>query len=703
MTLNLERLKQNKGSDCWQRIAPRLFLLISLLLIALSSSPVFAINLFNYIYVESNEGDSSGGHAALQFDNDIFHYQYTDPGIIRLQKQQTDHFEFDYRFAANRSLHTSQIDVTEETYTLLRDYFNFQYQTQQQQFSLLDDLEKDRGLLKSFLPIKSSQAGTTLRLKGAGLFYKETDFSSSQISKQIVQTGNLSATTIALHEKIIKTYGKDFLAQRTAKIISQIKSLQPTQWQKPIANISLQNHSLFVYSFANRYMDLTTAMLAIQMIEQGLPLVTDAYVEPSAQLFKLSAPEIAALQAYRKKLIKSLIKLVNSNRPDWGVAVLINTARLITIDESIKRGKLIFVNSFDNQTEVTDEIGLDKYTGQLQKHLNDTKIRLLNSKSLLIQKKLITEMNYSQLEMWANRYIELNKAATSKQAIRLYSASRVPRKSIALPLLVIPELPIATIKQSLQQLGIYQKHYLAALKQLYAYNLVTRNCVTELFTSMDKALSRQAGANDMSALNGNSKQHLGGYVDTSLLNFIPVTSHYAVRNNYNITKQILLPSFRLMKLSELYSKENDLLVYLRENNTLSSTLYTHNADDSFFIFFTDNELLLRPLFGAINTLAGLGQSMLGLFTWPFDSGKMLSSGSSGVLMSLPELLFINMRKGSFKYLPYSHLSSAEVNLHNNNMEVRLQPRLTDLITKKIRKMDSTASPSRTGSAKSAKL
>ena len=129
-----------------------------------------------------------------------------------------------------------------------------------------------------------------------------------------------------------------------------------------------------------------------------------------------------------------------------------------------------------------------------------------------------------------------------------------------------------------------------------------------------------------------------------------------------------LPSFRLMKLNEFETEENDLLVYLRENNTLSSSLYNHNPDDSFFIFFTDNELLLRPVFGAFNTLAGLGQSILGLFTWPFDSGNMLSSGSSGVLMSVPELLFINMRKGSFRYLPYSHLSSAEVNLNNNNIE-----------------------------------
>jgi hypothetical protein len=319
-----------------------------------------------------------------------------------------------------------------------------------------------------------------------------------------------------------------------------------------------------------------------------------------------------------------------------------------------------------------DEIGLDKYAEQLQNHFNDTLTSLLYSKSLLTQKKPITEINYSQLEMLANRYTELNKASTGKQFIRLYGANLVPSKSIALPILVRPELSTATIILSLQELDIYQERYPTELKKQYAYHLITRNCVTELFASMDKALLHQIGTEDKNKtileLKDESTHHLGGYVDTSLINFIPVTSHYAVRNNYNIIKQMLLPSFRLMKLNEFETKENNLMVYLRENNTLSSTLYNHNPDDSFFIFFTDDELLLRPLFGAFNTLAGLGQSILGLFTWPFDKGEMLSSGSSGVMMSVPELLFINMRKGSFKYLPYSHLSSAEVNLNNNNIE-----------------------------------
>jgi len=61
----------------------------------------------------------------------------------------------------------------------------------------------------------------------------------------------------------------------------------------------------------------------------------------------------------------------------------------------------------------------------------------------------------------------------------------------------------------------------------------------------------------------------------------------------------------------------------------------------------------------LNTAAGVGQSLFGLLSWPFDAGKNLKSGATGVLMSLPELVFFNMRKGSYKYLSYNQFVNDE--------------------------------------------
>jgi len=58
----------------------------------------------------------------------------------------------------------------------------------------------------------------------------------------------------------------------------------------------------------------------------------------------------------------------------------------------------------------------------------------------------------------------------------------------------------------------------------------------------------------------------------------------------------------------------------------------------------------RPLFGAANVLTGLGATVAGMIALPVDGGKTLWAGLKGVVFSLPELFFVNIRKGSFDYV-----------------------------------------------------
>jgi hypothetical protein len=99
----------------------------------------------------------------------------------------------------------------------------------------------------------------------------------------------------------------------------------------------------------------------------------------------------------------------------------------------------------------------------------------------------------------------------------------------------------------------------------------------------------------------------------------------------------------------MYAQENPLHVYLRETNTVTSTVYRRNPDDPLFLFFTDEMVWTRPVFGALNLLAGIGQTLSGLLTWPLDGGHALRAGPRGALYSLPELAFFNIRKGSLDY------------------------------------------------------
>jgi hypothetical protein len=66
-----------------------------------------------------------------------------------------------------------------------------------------------------------------------------------------------------------------------------------------------------------------------------------------------------------------------------------------------------------------------------------------------------------------------------------------------------------------------------------------------------------------------------------------------------------------------------------------------------FLFFTDDTVAARPVLGALNLVAGIGVAAAGLAMLPVDRGDLLKSGLRGVLFSLPELAFFNIRKGSF--------------------------------------------------------
>jgi hypothetical protein len=150
------------------------------------------------------------------------------------------------------------------------------------------------------------------------------------------------------------------------------------------------------------------------------------------------------------------------------------------------------------------------------------------------------------------------------------------------------------------------------------------------------------------SVSGQAQEQLGGTIDPRL-NAIPFQAYEAVISSFRVTSSKKLPGYRELALTKLYKDEADALVYARESNVLTSSLYRHHDGDAWFVFFTDDEILPRPLFGAVNVLAATSQSAVGLFTWPFDKGRQLKTGVKGILASLPEFAFFNIRKGSYPY------------------------------------------------------
>ena len=83
---------------------------------------------------------------------------------------------------------------------------------------------------------------------------------------------------------------------------------------------------------------------------------------------------------------------------------------------------------------------------------------------------------------------------------------------------------------------------------------------------------------------------------------------------------------------------------------ITARVYSPRRSDGAFLLFTDDVFWRRPLYGLANLAWAAGDGVYGLAAVPFDRGERVSAGVSGVLWSLPELAFANVRKGSFEWV-----------------------------------------------------
>jgi len=169
---------------------------------------------------------------------------------------------------------------------------------------------------------------------------------------------------------------------------------------------------------------------------------------------------------------------------------------------------------------------------------------------------------------------------------------------------------------------------------LYGYNLIGRNCVTELVSRLNEILP----------------PHTTAAVSQSVLqafSFIPFVGYELMQINADANRSYLIPSHRNRLLARSKTLEDPSWVALRESNTVSAMLYPNQTQTPSFLFFTEDAVWPRPLQGSLNAATGLAQAASGVFSLPWDNGKRLKLGAGAILVSLPELLFFNIRKGSY--------------------------------------------------------
>jgi hypothetical protein len=572
----------------------------------------------DYLYVDANEGGSAGGHTALRLGDQVFHYEYRPPGILIARRDTFDHFRFAYGTLENRTIEISRIPVAADDYDRVLEYFSRGHLIRGQQMEVLEQARSDRRILEQLIR-------GVVEIEGAGFFIQRGDAEASVDSEPAIA---------ALRRRVEEQYGPGFLDDRLAKARRELAGLVPDDPTLPtFAEASMPPPT---YTFPDRYRDTLTIVTALEVLHAAPPLDRMATVTVADPLLEVRETDQKTLEQLTSALTASLVRLLHSERPDWGFPLLLGMARLATLDRARHEGRWIFLDGFPGDAEVVDPGRLTKRSRALAGLVEETRTAVERTRAQLAttldSDVGFPEVSYTRLEEAGNRFIAARRALDGA-GLRVAATGLRPSRPAVRQ--ATPLADPAMLQSHLAAAEAREQAVLAELRRLYGYHLITRNCVTELSQELERALVLPSD----------------GINPAGPLDFIPFVSAMTLGDAYPVSGVLRIPSARRADLEHLYETGNPLRVYARESNVVTSTLYHRNPHDSIFLFFTDDLVITRPIFGAVNLLVGLGASMVGLALWPAAGGATVTAGLKGMLFSLPELFFQNIRKGSYEFAP----------------------------------------------------
>jgi len=463
---------------------------------------------------------------------------------------------------------------------------------------------------------------------------------------------------VRLRERVKAAHGDDVLERAIRRVHAELSELRPDADADAPRPLAPDRLAPVRYGFAERYRDTVLALLALEALDSARPLRPGSLAD--GVLPALTSDEVALVERLGEMLEASLVRLVRSRRPDWGFPLLLGMARLVALDETRRSERWAVLDATAPDAVVIRRermVGEPAFARELRERVEAD---FRSARATILRRGAVAEAfpeaELAELEASGSRLAQVEDALADGRDAHLAWGALLPGRSVRLPARLLPTLGSGDLHGALAAAAEREAAHLAGLKQLYGYNLFTRNCVTEIFRTIEAALRRDllarepwlAGAALDAGVRRASVERLGGYVEPAgALSFIPAVSAAIVQADYAVSDVVELPSYRRAQLGRMYERENPVRVFLRESNTVTSTLYRKAPDDSAFLFFTDNAPAARPVFGTLNVITGLGVAAAGLAMLPLDRGELLTSGLKGAFFSLPELVFFNIRKGSF--------------------------------------------------------
>jgi hypothetical protein len=610
----------------------RALVLLTVLIIA----PDARASAFEYLHVEANAGSSAGGHFALRLDNWVYDFQNAELGTLRMRRTDYDVFRYLYTVLENRTMHIARIDVPRETREAIFDRFNRRYLIQNKQFSMLDSLRGDRELIGLLLArgddAKSPEGEWSgMPIRGAGFFH---DGHSEN-------AGGTSPSLRALRDRLVSIHGPTYLKDRIAALERAAQGLSPAPGLASAVAVHHDERPESGYHFSDRYRDFGAKIIALGALENATRIRPGARRIPTGDEYELDAEEDRKLRAFAERLEIRLAKLVDSKRPDWGYSLLLGMARLQTLRESLQLGRWVVLDSVSANPAFLSQRAVQRRDPFVVELRDRARVAFIEARTHFAAAREPGEPALAWLEESTNRYAEFQRGFEQGLAIPIYEGGLLPDRTATVRGLPLPDVDRKTLRRAAEAAETRERAYIDGVKRDFGYQLVSNNCVTEIFATVGEEWDPTAARDESGAVEN----------PETLLDFIPIVAYRKVLDTHPDAEASEIPSFRTTQLEAMYDAENDLGVYLRESNTLTSTIYRRNDVEPFFLFFTEDALPLRPVYGALNFAAGIGEMALGVLRAPWDRGRMFTSGLKGATFSLPELFFVNLRKGILEYAP----------------------------------------------------
>ena len=491
-------------------------LLAALLLTSLWELPALATSsrFVDYVYVEANEGGSSGGHTAMRFGDETYHFQHEPGGLLRLHRDDWQHFRDAYGVLENRTMHVSRVAVSALTYEELRRRFAERFLIERRLFEQRDTLHDDRALLQLFLARRRGDATVAMHLRGAGFFFPAEPGIPADDA------------IVALRRRVQETYGADVIARRMDELRDELGRLALPAPAPADVDIPADGYPRFGYAFSRRYRDLTAALAALIVLDRALPLRAEARWPTASPELPLAPEERRALAGFARRLAGELTRLLHSDRPDWGFTFLVGMARLAALRESEQTGRLVLLDAFPPDPEIVPRSSVRRHPDTMTSVQAEAADELGRARARLGARAGIDEEDLAAVEAAGNRLLELRAAVAEDRALRVTAGALVPSRDALWSDLVVPDVPEDALAQSLTRAIAAERRFADQLEQRCGYNLITRNCVSELFHTVDAA-----------------HVDIGGRIDpTRSLDFIPFVSARAVNHAWPVAEQTTLRS-----------------------------------------------------------------------------------------------------------------------------------------------------------------